>query len=100
MSTGTIGIMGITKSTTITISDRTRRELLKVAAFLQSKRGQKVDYEDAIEYLIQTSRRDLELFRKATEPKGASSEDLRRILQEGRKEDRRHEESLERRYLT
>ena len=54
------------KMTTITVSEKTRQDLLKVAAELQSKRGEKVDYQDAIEYLIQRSRRELALFRKAT----------------------------------
>ena len=86
--------------TTITISEKTRSELLKVAAELQSKSGKKVDYEDAIEYLIQKAQRNLTLFRLATEPKGVSSSELQRTLREGRAEDRRHEESLERRYLS
>ncbi len=88
-----------TETTTITISDRTRRELLKLAAELQSKRGERVDYDGAIEYLILKSRRNLELLRKATEPKGVSSEELRKTLREGRAEDGRHEEELERRHL-
>jgi len=87
------------KVTTITISDRTRRELLKVAAELQSRRGEKVDYEDAIEYLILKSRRNPELLRKAMVGSGIPSEEFRKTLQEGRAEDRRHEEELERRYL-
>ena len=88
------------KMTTITISEKTRNELLKIAAELQLKRGEKVDYEDVIEYLILKAQRNLMLFRRATEPKGVSSEELQRTLREGREEDRRHEESLERRYLT
>jgi len=86
--------------TTITISEKTRSELLKVAAELQSKRGTKVDYEDAIAYLIQKAQRNLTLFRLATAPKGVSSSELRRTLRDGREEDRRHEESLEQRYLS
>ncbi len=40
-----------------------------------------------------------ELLRRATEPKNVSSEELQKTLREGRAEDRRHEEELERRYL-
>lgn len=83
--------------TTITISEKTRQDLLRVAAQLQSKRGEKVGYEEAIEYLVQKSQKDYALFRRAIAPKGASSEELQRTLREGRKEDRRHEEFLERR---
>jgi hypothetical protein len=99
----TIATMEAMKMTTITISEKTRSELLKVAAELQSKSGKKMDYEDAIEYLIgkaQRTERNLTLFRAATEPKGVPSEELQRTLREGREEDRRHEESLERRYLS
>jgi predicted nucleic acid-binding protein len=40
-----------------------------------------------------------ELLRSATASKGASSEELQKMLREGRAEDKRHEEALERRYL-
>jgi predicted CopG family antitoxin len=88
----------MTKTTTITISDHTRRELLKIGAELQARRGQKMDYEDVIEYLISKARVNPELFKAATAPKGVASEELRKIMREGREEDRRHEEELERRY--
>ena len=90
--------MELMNSTTITISDRTRRELLKVAAELQSKLGKKIDYEDVIEYLLVKTRRNPELLKIATAPKGVPSSELQKLLKEGRSEDRRHEEELERRY--
>ena len=85
-------------TTTITISERTRRELLRIAADLQSKLGKKIDYEDAIEYLILRTRRNEQLLRAATAATGVTSEELRRVLRQGRAEDRRREESLEQRY--
>jgi hypothetical protein len=88
------------KMTTITVSERTRRELLKVAAELQSNRRKKVDYEDAIEYLILRSKRNPELLRRAMVGSGIPAEELRKGLREGRAEDKRHEEDLERRYLS
>jgi predicted CopG family antitoxin len=91
--------METTKTTTITISDRTRRELLRVAAELQSKRGEKVDYEDAIEYLLLRSKKNPELLRRAMIGSGIAPEEFRKALREGREEDKRHEEELERRYL-
>jgi predicted CopG family antitoxin len=87
------------KMTTITISEKTRSELLKVAAELQSKRGEKVDYEDAIEWLLLKSKRNPELLRRAMIGSGIPSEEFRKILREGREEDRRHEEALERHHL-
>ena len=92
--------MEIMDMTTITISEKTKKELLKVAADLQTKRGKKVDYEEAIEYLIQTSRRRPELLRRAMIGTGATSAEMRAILRVGREEDKRHEEALERRYLS
>ena len=85
-------------NTTITITERTRRELLKIGAELQSKRGEKVDYEDVIEYLIGKARRNKELFLRATAVKGVSPIQLQRTLKEGREQDRRREEELEHRY--
>jgi hypothetical protein len=87
------------KMTTITISEKTRGDLLKVAAELQSKSGKKVDYEEAIEWLILKSRRNPELLRRAMVNSGVPPEEFRETLRQGREEDRRHEEALERRYL-
>jgi predicted CopG family antitoxin len=87
------------KMTTITISEKTRQELLKVAAELQSKRGEKVNYQDAIEYLISKSRRNPELLRRAMIGSEIPPEEFRKTLREGRAEDKKHEEELERRYL-
>lgn len=88
------------KMTTITISENTKKELLKVAADLQSKSGKKVDYEEAIRYLIAKSERNLVLFRSATAPKGVTTEELQQALREGRVEDKRREEFLEREFLS
>jgi hypothetical protein len=85
-------------STTITISGRTRRELLRVAGELQLKRGKRVDYEDVIEYLLAKSMKDERLLMQAVKPTGRSSAELQEALRQGRSEDRRGEEELERRY--
>ena len=86
--------------TTITVSERTRKELLRVAAELQSKRREKVDYEDAIEYLILKSKRNPDLLRRAMVGSGIPAEEFRKTLREGRAEDKRHEEDLERRHIS
>ncbi len=83
-------------STTITISERTRRELLRIGAELQARRKRKIDYEEVIEYLILRTQRNPDLLRRATSPKGIPVAELQRLLEEGRAEDRRHEEELER----
>jgi len=91
-----IETMILMTATTITISDKTRRELLKVGAELQAKQGKKIDYEEVIEYLLAKSQKRPELLRRATSPKGIGEEELRRVLREGREVDKRHEEEIER----
>jgi len=90
--------MELMQSTTITISDKTRKELLRVAGVLQQQRGKKVDYEDVIQYLLQKRGKDERLLRSAVIHTGRTSEEIRDALRQGRAEDRRGEEELERRY--
>ena len=85
-------------STTITISERTRRELLRVAGQLQLKRGKKVDYEDVIEYLLSKTGRSERLLMEAVKATGRSSDGIAEALRQGRSEDARKEQELERRY--
>jgi predicted CopG family antitoxin len=90
--------MELMQSTTITISDKTRKELLRVAGVLQLQRGKKVDYEDVIQYLLQKRGKDEKLLRSAVIHTGWTSEEIRDALNKGRAEDRRGEEELGRRY--
>jgi predicted CopG family antitoxin len=85
-------------TTTITISDNTRRELLKIAGELQQKWGKKVDYEDVIGYLLQRQGKNEALLRSAVVHTGWTSAEIRDALKQGRAEDRRKDEELERRY--
>lgn len=85
-------------STTITISNALRVQLLKLAAELQMKTGRRVDYEDVIRYLISKSRRDANLLKEACRPVGLVYEEFRKELVKGRAEDQEKEEDLERRY--
>jgi predicted CopG family antitoxin len=85
-------------STTITVSDSLRAQLVKLAAELQMKVGKKVDYEDVIRYLISKNRKDAKLLREACAPAGVHLEEFRVELRRGRAEDRQREERLEKRY--
>ena len=87
-------------TTTISISEKTRKELLTIVALLQSNRGERVDYDAAIEYLISKSKKSPELLRRAMIGTGLRFEELRKALHEGRGEDKRHEEEPERRHLS
>lgn len=86
-------------STTITVSESLRAELLRLAAELQMRLGRKVDYEDVIRYLISQGRRDVQLLRSACAPVDVSTVSVRRELMRGRAEDLRREKELEERYL-
>ncbi len=85
-------------ATTITISEDLKRDLLKVAAQLQAQRGEKIDYDDVLRFLVRRATRNLDLFRQACSPTGASSKQLAQQLRKGREEDRKRERSLERGY--
>jgi len=85
-------------STTITVSDSLRAQLVKLAAELQMRLGRKVDYEDVIRHLISKNRKDPKLLREACAPTGVPVREFRAELRRGRAEDRRREEELERRY--
>jgi len=91
-------IIVIMTTTTISISDEARRNLLKVAAELQANLGERVDYDRVIRYLLSRVIRNESLLREACSPVPIGAEELRGELRKGRKEDRRQEEALERRY--
>ena len=85
-------------TTTITVSERLRSELVKLAAELQMKVGRKVDYEDVIRHLISKHGKSAKLLGEACAPVGVLAKDVRMELRRGRSEDRGREDELERRY--
>jgi predicted CopG family antitoxin len=85
-------------STTITVSETLRAELVKLAAELQMKLGRKVDYEDVIRHLIGKNRKNANLLREACAKINLRAEEFRAELRRGRAEDRRREEKVEERY--
>lgn len=84
--------------TTISVSDEVHKELLRLAAQLQARRGEKVYYDQVIHYLLSRANRNEQLLRKACLPVQADISELREELLKGRAEDRRREEALEPRY--
>jgi predicted CopG family antitoxin len=90
--------MEIMGSTTITVSDSLRAQLVRLAAELQMKLGRKVDYEDVIRHLIGEHQKNAKLLRRACAPVTARAENVRKELRRGRAEDSRREHELERRY--
>ena len=85
-------------TTTISVSDEVRRELLRVAARLQAKTGEEVDYDQVIHYLLSEASRDEHLLREACKPVPVASPELRKELRRGRAEDQKREKTLEIKY--
>lgn len=85
-------------ATTITISEDLKRELLRVAARLQASRGEKIDYDDVLRFLVRKATRDMDLFHQACTPTGVSSRELAQELKKGRSLDKKREQILERGY--
>jgi len=90
--------MEVMGSTTITVSERLRDELVRLAAELQMKAGRKVDYEDVIRYLIGKHRKNAKLLEHACASVTVPLENVRKELRRGRAEDSRRDRELERRY--
>lgn len=93
-----IFVMDAMTTTTISISDEARKHLLKVAAELQAKLGERVDYDRVIRYLLSRVTRNEGLLREACAPVPVRAGELKAELRKGRSEDRSQEEALERRY--
>jgi len=97
-STATIEVMMSMGTTTISISDKLRKELLRVAAQLQARSGEKVDYDQVVSYLLSRVRRDEQLFKKACAPVALDLSSIGDELRRGRAEDQRREGALEAKY--
>jgi hypothetical protein len=82
-------------TTTISISEDLRKQLLKVAAELQAKTGEKTDYDEVVRYLLSRVARDEQLFRQACAPVDVDLSRVRAELRKGRAEDKRGEEAFE-----
>ncbi len=65
---------------------------------MQASRGEKIDYDDVLRFLVGKATRNMDLFVLACSPTGHSSKGLRQNLRKGRAEDRKRELALERRY--
>jgi hypothetical protein len=76
--------------TTITIEDETKEELLKVAAQLQIKRREKINYDTAIKFLLENyqKKKDQEKLRQACQKvEGINVDEILGELYEERRKD-------------
>ncbi len=85
-------------STTISISEEVRRELLRMAAELQARIGERVDYDQVLRHLLAKTNRDEALLREACSPVKIAIGEVRKELRKEEAEDRKRERVLERRY--
>jgi hypothetical protein len=85
-------------TTTISISEDLRKQLLKIAAELQARTGEKIDYDEVVRYLLSRAARDEQLFKQACAPVDVDVSRMREELRKGRKEDRRREEAFGAKY--
>jgi hypothetical protein len=85
-------------TTTISVSDEIRRELLRVAAQLQAKIGEKVDYDQVIHHLLSQAGRNEQLLKEACRPTAVSGPELRKDLRRWRAVDQKREKALEVKY--
>jgi hypothetical protein len=96
-------IAGVTSSismggTTISISEDLRKQLLKVAAELQARSGEKVDYDEVVRYLLSRVARDEQLFKQACAPVDVDASKMKEEFRKGRAEDKKREEAFEAKY--
>ncbi|MEM2906249.1 MAG: VapB-type antitoxin [Candidatus Bathyarchaeia archaeon] len=78
--------------TTISITDDVKRELLKVAAELQLRRGRRVDLNEAVRYLVtQRRRKNPELLKEACGSLDDAREAIAELLAERRLDEERTE---------
>jgi hypothetical protein len=85
-------------NTTISLSDDLRKQLLKVAADLQARTGEKVDYAEAVRYLLSRYARDEQLFKQACATVDVDVSRIREELRKGRAEDQKREGAFEAKY--
>jgi hypothetical protein len=85
-------------NTTISISEDLRKQLLKIAADLQARTGEKVDYAEVVRYLISRVARDEQLFKQACAPVDVDASGIKEEFRKGRAEDRKREETFEAKY--
>lgn len=77
---------------TISVSDDVKRELLKFASELQLKLGRRVDFDEAIRFLLKyRKRKNPNLLMEACIP-GDSVEALNELYRERKKDERRYSE--------
>nr|MDO8044438.1 hypothetical protein [Candidatus Baldrarchaeota archaeon] len=82
-------------SSTIAIKEETKRELLKFVSELQIKLGRRVDFDEAIRFLLMYRRKkNPKLLLEACTPREDVEEALKELYEERRKDKRKYNRYL------
>jgi len=88
-------IIGVIDMSTIAIKEETKRELLKFVSELQIKLGRRVDFDEAIRFLLMYRRkRNPKLLLEACIPRKDVEEALKELYEERRRDERRYNRYL------
>jgi len=88
-------IFGVIDMSTIAIKEETKRELLKFVSELQIKLGRRVDFDEAIRFLLMYRRKKSpKLLLEACTPRRDVEEALKELYEERRKDERKYNRYL------
>jgi len=88
-------IFGVINMSTIAIKEETKRELLKFVSELQIKLGRRVDFDEAIRFLLMYRRKkNPKLLLEACTPRKDVEEALKELYEERRKDERKYNRYL------
>ena len=88
-------IFGVINMSTIAIKEETKRELLKFVSELQIKLGRRVDFDEAIRFLLMYRRKKSpKLLLEACTPRRDVEEALKELYEERRKDERKYNRYL------
>ena len=75
------------KMPSIEIKDDVKKDLLRYASELQLKLGHRVDYNEAIKFLLMERRKYPAMFMEATKPLDGAEEAIAELMAERRRDD-------------
>ena len=91
-----MSIMAILVMSTISVKEDVKEDLLRYASELQVKMGRRVDFNEAIRFLLMERRRHPSLLSEACTPAAGVEEAKRALMEERRLDEERAERRLRR----
>lgn len=87
-------IMAISAMSTISVKEDVKEDLLRYASELQVKMGRRVDFNEAIRFLLMERRKHPSLLAEACTPTAGAEEAKRALMEERRLDEERAERRL------